>query len=198
MLLTHLARVAVAGITMLVSTDTIVDQTIPVHVGDRLEMKLATGGTIHVTAWNEPSVSINAALRDNSCPDGKLAVTNDKGAVVITSTLAKGLSRACAVPDVIEIKVPEHFDISIESNGGGVTITGVTGRIEGRTSGGDVKLSHVDGRVKLATEGGDVDVQDSHLAGSLRTASGRVTFVGVSGGVRGVSDSEGTDIIGAA
>jgi hypothetical protein len=138
-------------------------------------------------------VSVNAMLRDTACPDGHMAVTNEKGTIAITSTRAMS-SKSCAIPDAIEVRVPEHFDISIESNGGSVSIAGVSGKIDGHTSGGDVKLSHITGHVKLSTDGGDVDVEDSHLDGAVHTATGRVTFNGVTGGIHGTSDSDGSDV----
>ncbi len=198
MLLTHLARLTIVGGIILAPTDTVIDRTIPVHAGEKLKVTLATGGVIHVTGWSESSVSVNATLRASACPDGTMSVTNDRGTVLVASTRVKNSQKACAVPDVVDVKVPEHFDIAIESNGGGVTINGVSGTIEGRTGAGSLKLTHVGGRVKLDTESGDVDMEDSHVNGSLHTASGHVTFIAVTGAVHGTSDSEGTNIAGAS
>ncbi len=197
----HMLRAALVG-ALFGPADTIdqlIDQKIPVQPGERLVIGLGTGGAVEIIGWHEPAVSVVAALRDGACPDGRMTVSRENGTVSVTSTLPDGAGhRVCAVPDVIAIKVPDHFDVSIESNGGGVTIAGVSGRIEGTTNGGNVSLARLDGRVHLTTMGGDVAVTASHLEGSVHTLSGHVTFTDVSGGVHGVSDSDGGDVTGGA
>jgi hypothetical protein len=168
-----------------IDKDTVINQSVPVTSGQHLQISLETGGTVHITGWDQPVVAVSAKLRGDECPAGKMTVTSDKGVVHVTSRLAAKYGESCSVPDPIEINVPKQFDIQIQSQGGAITIDQVTGQIRGHTDDGSITLSNVGGKLDLSTSAGNVQVQDSHVDGNVNTGSGSVTFVRVDGGVRG-------------
>lgn len=176
--------------------DTLIHESIPVTVGERLELKLETGGTVHITGSDQPMVTVEAKLRSDQCPDGKMTVTNVKGVVHVTSHLSARYNQSCSVPDAIEISVPRQFDVLIESEGGAVSIEQVSGQIRGHTNGGALTLARVGGTLDLTTLAGDVQLTDSNVDGSLKTGDGTVTFVHVAGKVRGKSSTGGADVKG--
>jgi hypothetical protein len=187
-------RIALAGLVMVsagfttntgIVPDTEINQSVPVTAGQHLQINLETGGTVHITGWDQSVVAVSAKLRGDECPAGKMTLTSDKGVIHVTSRLTAKYGQSCSVPDPIEISVPKQFDIQIQSQGGAITIAQVTGQIRGHTDDGSITLSNVGGKLDLSTSAGNVQVQDSHVDGSVNTGSGSVTFVRVDGGVHG-------------
>lgn len=77
----------------------------------------------------------------------------------------------------------------IESNGGDVTIIGLTGTFTGHTGGGEITLERAKGLARLRTGGGDIRVSDSELDGTVSTGGGMVRLSGIKGDLRGSSGS---------
>jgi DUF4097 and DUF4098 domain-containing protein YvlB len=102
------------------------------------------------------------------------------------------------------ISVPREMEeIKIETDGGNVTTTGVSGRVNAQSGGGNVRLDDIGGSIYAETGGGGIDVgkaaSDVSLhtgGGSIRVNSAKGKIVAESGGgsVEVVSGMQGAEL----
>jgi DUF4097 and DUF4098 domain-containing protein YvlB len=76
-----------------------------------------------------------------------------------------------------EIRIPTQTRVSVETSGGGITISAIEGTVRADTSGGGIGITDVVGDVTADTSGGGI---------SLRNIKGRVTADTSGGGVEAV------------
>src|SRR5580698_2318527 len=73
------------------------------------------------------------------------------------------------------VNVPREMDeISIETEGGNVSTTGVTGRVDAQSGGGSIRVDDIGGTVKAETGGGSIDVGNAGSDVSLQTGGGYI------------------------
>jgi hypothetical protein len=164
--------------------------------GERLEIRLDSGGGLRVSTWDRDEVAVESEGSLRACPDAELSLERIVGGVRLASLYPEdlGSSHTCSLS--LLIRVPRKFDVSISSSGGGFEATGLHGRIDGQTGGGSIRLSDVHGSVRLATGGGEIVVTDSDLDGRLSTGGGQVRFEHVTGKVVGTSGSMRREVRG--
>jgi DUF4097 and DUF4098 domain-containing protein YvlB len=102
------------------------------------------------------------------------------------------------------ISVPREMDeIKVETEGGNVTTTGVTGRVDAQSGGGNIRFDDIAGIINAETGGGNIDVgnvaSDVSLhtgGGTIRVNSAKGKIVAESGGgsVFIVSGSQGAEL----
>ena len=80
------------------------------------------------------------------------------------------------------INVPRNTDlVKVETDGGDLTATGISGRVEGETGGGSIHLDDIGGAVNVETGGGSIEVG---------TVGGELTLHTGGGGIK-VSSAKG-------
>jgi DUF4097 and DUF4098 domain-containing protein YvlB len=163
-------------------------QSIAVSPGETLVLDLKTGGSVEVQGWNEPRVTVEARLGGRDAEDTRVDVERvGDGVRVFSRYVDHGSSRSSSHEFVIH--VPEHFNVRLDSAGGGLSIENVEGVFRGTTGGGDLNLRNLKGRAELTTGGGEIEVTDVDLDGHVTTGGGRVNLSNVRGGLRGSSGS---------
>lgn len=150
--------------------------------GGTLELNLKAGGAVVVKGDAGSTITVSYEVDKNSKIEFR---DSSNGLEIITSHASSGRNRSSAIE--IEVHVPGHFDIELDSNGGGLTIEGVDGNFRGKTMGGALVLHDVRGEAQLKTMGGRIKLTDSELDGSLQTMGGQVLFENVVGDVTGSS-----------
>jgi DUF4097 and DUF4098 domain-containing protein YvlB len=163
-----------------------IEKEFKVAMGKKLELDLKTGGTIDITGWDKEIVHFSVRIAGRDAKDCAVEFDETPAGVRVYSHHARH-SRSHSTNLKFEIKVPEKFDIEIESNGGGISIANVEGTIGGKTMGGKLDLTKLKGYVDLRTMGGDVTVTDSDLDGEVKTNGGKVLIQDVTGDLRGSS-----------
>jgi DUF4097 and DUF4098 domain-containing protein YvlB len=158
----------------------------PVVPGKELRMDLKTGGSITINGWDEDSVSVIARLRGRDAKDEQVEIEPMTAGVDIRSFYDGHRKNRSSDNDFI-ITVPSKFDIDIESMGGEISITGVTGNFDGSTMGGELRLTGLKGSIHLRTLGGDISLTKSELDGEVNTNGGSVLLEDVKGNVEGHS-----------
>ena len=161
-----------------------------VSPGQVLEIRLRTGAGLHITAWDRDQISVESDWTEERCRDARIELTRVSGGALLASYYPDDhleVNHNCSFS--IQVRVPRRFDLRIRSAGGGVRITGLNGRVSGRTGGGRIALERLNGEVQLSTGGGEIHVSDSDLDGRLSTGGGRIRFERVSGPVTARSGS---------
>jgi len=92
------------------------------------------------------------------------------------------------------ISVPRNIeDVKIETDGGGVTSTGITGRVNAESGGGNIRFDDIGGPIDAETGGGGIDVGNVSSDVSLHTGGGSIKVTSAKGKV--VAESGGGSIV---
>jgi DUF4097 and DUF4098 domain-containing protein YvlB len=163
--------------------DKTIEKSFPAKMGGKLDVDLDTGGSIGITGWNKEEVAVTVEIGGDDADKVDVAFDNGSSGLAIHSTCGK--RRHCDCNLRFTIKVPEKFDIAVDTKGGGVDIDGVAGAISGETMGGALKLARIKGTIHLETMGGSVTVRDSEADGEVSTMGGSVLIRDVKGNLKG-------------
>jgi len=86
------------------------------------------------------------------------------------------------------INVPKQMDlVKVETEGGSVTGTGISGRMEAESGGGSIKLEDIGGTINAETGGGSIDVGSAGGDVSVHTGGGSIKVVSAKGKINAES-----------
>ncbi|MFT4603935.1 MAG: DUF4097 and DUF4098 domain-containing protein YvlB [Rhodothermales bacterium] len=155
-------------------------RTFSASAGGTLDLRLEAGGSVSIIGGaSEVRVEVTRSGRDAD----EISVTFDQSGDRVT-VRSEFDSRGRHNANVkYEIRVPSRFNVDLESTGGSVDISGVSGTFEGQTMGGGIDLSDVSGSVDMQTMGGAISVSNSELEGKLHTMGGNIELEDVRGSV---------------
>ena len=94
----------------------------------------------------------------------------------------------------VNVTVPRNMEfVKIETDGGDVVTTGISGRLEAQSGGGAIHLDDIGGTVNAETGGGAIDVGNVGSDLSLRTGGGAIHIGSAKGRV--VAESGGGNLV---
>ena len=94
------------------------------------------------------------------------------------------------------VNVPRGMDeIKIETEGGGVTTTGVTGRVDAESGGGSIHLDDIGGAISADTGGGSIDVGNVASDVRLHTGGGSIKVNSAKGKIEAESGGGSVTIV---
>lgn len=149
-------------------------RAVPVKVsGRKLDIDGRENGGIRVVAWDGDSVRVTARLQTQARNDDDAAkLLKDVRLIAdgarIRADGPRSYDRESWSVSYV-VFVPRRFDLTLEARNGGLSVTGVTGKLDLRTINGSVHLTDAGGDVHARTQNGSVNVQ---LAGSKWDGSG--------------------------
>jgi beta-lactamase regulating signal transducer with metallopeptidase domain/DUF4097 and DUF4098 domain-containing protein YvlB len=156
-------------------------QEVDASSGETLQLLLDGGAEVRVLGWDAPRVRLEINFRGDDA-SGIEIVRQENG-------LRVHLHPNRSIDHEITIRVPRRFDVTLQSGGGGFSLSGVEGTFRGNTGGGPIRIKHARGRADLNTGGGEIDVSDSTLDGRVNTGGGEVRVIRVEGDLRATSGS---------
>jgi hypothetical protein len=171
-----------------VAMDSLFERSVDVRPGGTLELDLRTGAGLTIIGWDQDRIRVTGTLGGRNWRDTEVGLEKVGGGAKLWTRFAER-SRSQSTSHRFEIMVPRRFNISVESSGGGISITGVQGSFTGSTGGGQIRIERASGSADLSTGGGQIHVTDSNLSGSVGTGGGSVLIQRVRGGLRGSSGS---------
>ena len=154
--------------------------------GKRLEMHLSTGGSIEIEGIDGNKVIVDVSSRGRDDDDNKIEFEETAEGVIVTSHYSHW-ERNESGSLRFKVKVPKKYDLDLDSKGGGFTIAGVEGDLEGTTMGGALELTQLKGKVHFKTMGGEITLTKSEVDGEVKTNGGKVRLEDVVGNVSGHS-----------
>jgi DUF4097 and DUF4098 domain-containing protein YvlB len=86
-----------------------------------------------------------------------------------------------------EIRVPSQTRVSVETSGGGITISAIQGTVDADTSGGGIGISDVVGDVQADTSGGGISLRNIKGRVAADTSGGGVEAIEIDGSIRAES-----------
>ncbi len=84
----------------------------------------------------------------------------------------------------IVARVPERFDVELETAGGSISVDDLEGEVLGKTSGGSLRFGNIRGPVQGNTSGGSIQLESSVGPAHLHTSGGSIRIGDVDGDVR--------------
>jgi hypothetical protein len=130
--------------------------------GGSLRLDLDTGADITIEGWNEPRLEVHGRRGGADARDVELHLEKTGDEATFSATPRRQKNNF-STSNKFTIRVPQRFDVHIESAGGDLSITGVSGKFTGTIGGGDIVLRKVSGEAKLSTGGGEVTVSDCSM-----------------------------------
>jgi DUF4097 and DUF4098 domain-containing protein YvlB len=94
------------------------------------------------------------------------------------------------------VNVPREMDeVKIETDGGNVTTTGITGRVDAQSGGGGIRIDDIGGTVNAETGGGSIDVGNVASDVSLHTGGGSIKVNSAKGKIEAESGGGSVTIV---
>jgi hypothetical protein len=173
-----------------------IEQRLEVSSGGTLRMEVDRG-SIEVRAGDESGVRVSVSRKaegrrsraERLLKQHRVTITQDGNDVGVKSKLEGSLGRGWFWQsprlDVrYEVTVPREFDVVLQTAGGKVRVSGVTGDIRARTAGGGMDFSEIRGPISGQTSGGGISVAGCEGQVDIRTAGGGIRVREVGGNVQ--------------
>jgi DUF4097 and DUF4098 domain-containing protein YvlB len=146
--------------------------------GKSLEVDMSTQYDITVTGWDNNMILVEADIEKREDEEQSINFRHNNGNLKISSGfMGHGGSE-------LVIKVPNVFNLDLETLGGDIRIENIKGEIAGKTMGGDLDFYELNGPIEFMTMGGDVHVFNSQIAGELKTMGGDIAYDNVVGALK--------------
>ncbi len=171
-----------------------------VQPGGSLQLKAASGD-VAVSSWNQNVVKIDEVLFMEviTAEEARQIVARSQANYsqsgnVITLDAQKGKRW---IKRNFVIQLPLQFNVDLETQGGDVTVTALTGTVKIATSGGDVDVKAIKGEVSVKTSGGDLLLHDIDGALTAKTSGGDVDLRNLTGPVEILTSGGDIQILNA-
>lgn len=134
------------------------EKSFSIKPGKNLRIKTSTGDVI-VTSWDKEEVYIKISGDDDAEENMRFEFENDGNLVELTAKKQNSFTSWFEGLNLkIEVKVPHHFNIDVNTAGGDIKYGGINGKVFIQTSGGDIWGEKFTGRLEAATSGGDISL----------------------------------------
>jgi DUF4097 and DUF4098 domain-containing protein YvlB len=155
------------------------------HLNDAVgKIRIVTGGTgvaIEVTR------TADDRRAEKTMRDHKITFEQRGNDVVINNDLDHDNSFWSSWDDDYEvqwnIRVPDRYNVDVETSGGSIEIDDIRGTVDARTSGGGIKTGRIDGEGTLMTSGGSITVAGGTARLVAHTSGGGITIGDTTGPV---------------
>lgn len=167
--------------------------------GKKLKMNVYAGG-VKIETWSKNEVEVKVYGNDNAENYFSYSANSDDEGVVVKSELKSDFSkkRNFNLTTEFKISVPANYNVEVNTGGGNITISNLTGDLGLNTAGGNLKLTKIVGNVHATTSGGNLKYED--ICGDIHssTSGGNVKIYKFNGRVDvatsgGNMDLEGTN-----
>lgn len=163
------------------------NQSFTVKPGGMLTLKTDAGSVrIEGTGGDRVEVHVEMVGRERDLEDFVIRADETASGILVTGKNTRG-SRWWNWGSGLEIsyaiRVPQSYNIDVNTAGGDVTIAGVSGKLNGGTSGGNITITSIRGDVQLETSGGDIKAESVQGLVKMETSGGNIRIAGVTGDV---------------
>lgn len=149
-----------------------------------------SGGYINVSAANALEARLEVYIRGNGGKDNlskeeikqrldemyelNISVSNNK-LVAIAKPKVKITDWKRSLSISFKVVVPKNVSTDLQTSGGSISLSGITGNQDFTTSGGSLNVENVSGKVKGRTSGGSIYAENATEDIDLTTSGGSIT-----------------------
>ena len=94
----------------------------------------------------------------------------------------------------VTIRVPARFNASLDTSGGAIAVSDLTGKVSADTSGGGLRFTRLHGPLKGDTSGGGIRVVDCEGEIKIDTSGGGIELTGGGGSLNGDTSGGGVKV----
>lgn len=154
----------------------------------------ASGADVKVESWDKQEVYVKIFANRRAEEKMKFNVYQENEVVKVIAKkkgsffnwFGSGLSVR------IEIMTPKNYNAHVETSGGDIGVSNLTGGFKLDTSGGDIVLNNTNGKLKAETSGGEISLNKHTGIMDLSTSGGDIICKEVSGDLS--AETSGGDI----
>lgn len=201
-----LCLLLVSSSAVLASTEEHIQKTFSLDPGGTLAVDVDFGSIdvvtnssseVAVDVWRKVTRSTKAAeeafLRDNP-----VKLSQEGTTVTVRSRSSKKLNWSSGWRNRNEAKytlrVPARFSAQLNTSGGGISVSDLTGDVKTGTSGGGLRFARLHGPVDGKTSGGGIRINDCEGDITIETSGGGINVLGGSGTLKGHTSGGGVTV----
>jgi len=176
----------------------IANMNVTTSPGKKLKMNVYAGG-VKIETWNKNEVEVKVYGNDNAENYFSYSANSDDEGVVVKSELKSDYShkKNFNLTTEFKISVPADYNLEINTGGGNISISNLTGDIALNTAGGNLKLTKITGDVHATTSGGNLKYEDIRGNISSTTSGGNVKIYKFNGNVDVATSGGNMELEGA-
>jgi len=170
--------IVMAFLAAVASADDVINREFEISKGGRLVLETEIGGDIYVKGWDENKVMVKGEVIRMDEGDYRIDFDQNSDRLSITvDKKSRWWDRNKGEID-FSIKVPNEFNIGIETAAGPVVIEDIKGDVSGKTNGGSLDFYGIDGNIEFRTMGGSIEAKNINGILNLKTMGGSITVSG--------------------
>ncbi len=164
-------------------------------------LEVTTNATSEVVIDAYRKVSLSSRDKEKQFLEERPLVVEEKDGNVILTARRKSDAPSSWKPSwsagkkteaTFKISVPSKFNTRLQTSGGYIHVSDISGSVKADTSGGGLKFTRIDGQLHGNTSGGGITVTDSRGELRVDTSGGGITVSGGGGSL--VADTAGGGI----
>ena len=134
----------------------------------------ADSGSVEVRTWDQPRVHMTVRGADNF----EFEFDEQPNRITVIAESTSFFSRRTG----FVFRVPVEFNLDLETMGGSIQVSDLTGNVTVETLGGSITIGNIgNGRVMAETAGGSITIGDVNGDAQAETAGGSITIGQVNG-----------------
>ncbi len=152
------------------------EKTFPTSEGKTVVVKVS-GGDVLLSSWDKNEVYIKILGNENAEEKLEFEFKNtDNGVEIMSKKKDSGMNWFHNIKLKVEVMVPSNYNSDINTSGGDISYTGISGSAKLNTSGGDVDGKGFNGILNISTSGGDIDLQGTDTKIDANTSGGDISL----------------------
>lgn len=156
-------------------------------------------GTIKIESWdkNELNVVVEVDGSDSRAEKYRVEFKQEGNTISVFGKLRDRSFFKWNIGDLdvyYTIYVPKKFNTTVNTSGGNIDASQLTGKADYTTSGGSIRAENIEGQVVISTSGGDIDLREIKGNVDAETSGGNVMCENVVGNVKGHTSGGNVEI----
>jgi DUF4097 and DUF4098 domain-containing protein YvlB len=176
---------------------TIQEKTFSVKDWENLYVN-ADGADIIVASWDKQEVYVKVLGNHKAEEQIKLKIEKENDAVVVIAKEKKFHSFfnwfGNNISLRIEVMVPRKYNADLETSGGNLKLSDLTGGFKLNTSGGNISLNGNNGKLNAETSGGNIKLVNHKGKMDISTSGGNIDCRSVTGDLKAETSGGNVDI----
>ncbi len=182
------------ALSTLQAEEQVTQKVFPVASGGRLVMNMDRGSIeIETAETNAVGITITREVKRASdrkaaeiLENHKLEFSQEGNVVQVKGRMSKGFTSVWngnSFSVRCKVTVPRQFDLNLDTAGGSIKVSDLTGKVDVETAGGSISLGTIQGGIKAQTAGGSISVEGATEAVHVGTAGGSIKLGAMGGAV---------------
>ncbi len=152
------------------------------------ELRVRTfNGAIRVTTWDRAEVEVDAEIREQEGSSVQFIAEAKDGQVLLRAEKKEAESRSWNFFGfggggvTFTLKIPKEALATLETSNGAISIRGLKGALDARTSNGKVEVQELNGNAVLRTSNGQIRAETVQGSLEATTSNGSITATDIQG-----------------